>query len=542
MPEAAAQWRRVQERMAAGQFDAAQFECARLVGEHPRHVLGCALLANLLLRNGQLRAATRYALQAGEGLAAGSDWQAASAAAAILAQLGEDEAALAALRGIDVETLADPRALVHLGRQFSDLQEQAAAVACLGRARERGLDDALVRHLEGMALTFTGPLAAAAEALEAAVALEPGYGHALWSLSQLDLADGAGERIARLHAAEAVPGRDPAQAQYVQFALFHEYDRLDRREEAWRHLTAACERRRRLVAHDSARETRLYDALIEAATGLQAAEQPATPGALPVFIVGLPRTGTTLLERILGNFPQIRACGELETFRQQLQWVADAPMAPPIDEAMVDRLRGLDLSLLGQRFLEKSRWRAGEHEFYVDKHPVNANYAGLIALALPQARLLHIRRNPMDSCFSNLKQFYGPQHYTWSYRQDELATHYRNHDRLMRHWQALVPGRILELRYEDLVADPVGQAERVRRFCGLRESGDVTDIQANRRVSSTASTVQVRQPIHRRFVQAWRRYQPQLQPLQAALADLQAEYDSAYPAEPPPSIAGTTHA
>jgi hypothetical protein len=139
---------------------------------------------------------------------------------------------------------------------------------------------------------------------------------------------------------------------------------------------------------------------------------------------------------------------------------------------------------------------------------------------------VHLRRHPMDSCFSNLKELFAHKYYAYSYALDELATHYRNYTRLMRHWHAIAPGRILDVRYEDLAADPDTEARWVQAYLGLPEVEGVTDILANTSVTTTASTLQLRQPIHTRNVGGWRRYAAGLAPVQASLADLIDAYEA----------------
>jgi hypothetical protein len=245
----------------------------------------------------------------------------------------------------------------------------------------------------------------------------------------------------------------------------------------------------------------------------------------PIFVVGMPRTGTTLLERILGNHPQIKTCGELNDFRQQMQWANNQRLSLTLDPAIGDFVARLDPTVVGNRYLIKTQWVAERDGLYVDKHPMNFQWCGPILKAIPHAKIIHLRRHPMDSCFSNLKELFAHQYYPYSYALDELATHYRNYARLMRHWHAIAPGRILDVRYEDLVTQPDIETRRVQAYLGLPEVDGVTDILANKKVTTTASTLQVRQPIHTRNVGGWQRYAAGMAPVQALLADLIADYE-----------------
>ena len=147
---------------------------------------------------------------------------------------------------------------------------------------------------------------------------------------------------------------------------------------------------------------------------------------------------------------------------------------------------------------------------------MNFQWCGAILKALPHAKIIHLRRHPMDSCFSNLKELFAHKYYPYSYALDELATHYRNYARLMRHWHAIAPGRILDVRYEDLASQPDVEARRVQAYLGLPQVEGVTDILANKTVTTTASTLQLRQPIHTRNVGGWRRYAAGMAPVRGA--------------------------
>jgi len=284
--------------------------------------------------------------------------------------------------------------------------------------------------------------------------------------------------------------------------------------------------RRSVTDHDAARETAAIDALIAAtpATYLdQVADVPRD--VTPIFVVGMPRTGTTLLERILGNHPQIETCGELNDFRQQLQWTNNLRLNLTLTPELGPFVETLDADILGGRYLAKTRWLAKGKAFYSDKHPMNMLWCGPILKSLPHAKIIHLRRNPIDSCFSNLKELFAHHYYPYSYTLDELAAHYRNYDRLMRHWHAIAPGRILDVRYEDLVMHPEREARRVQDYLGLPVVEGVTDILANKKVTTTASTLQLRQPIHTRNIGGWKRYASGLAPLEAQLADLVRAYE-----------------
>ena len=442
-------------------------------------------------------------------------------------EVGEHHLAHSLLGFVDHEHPANAGLLLHLARQYSILEDQPNALRCIELARANGCDDAYVAHMQGIVQSFTGPIDAAVAACEESVAKAPTYGHAHWSCAQFGRKDGARERVARMRAALEQPGLENDDVTYLHYGLFKELDTLGDSEAAWDSLMAGAQARRSVTVHDAAQETAAYDALIAATPqGFLDACADLSADATPIFVVGMPRTGTTLLERILGNHPQIKTCGELNDFRQQMQWVNNQRLGLTLDERIGEYVARLDPALLGGRYLAKTAWRAEGSAFYVDKHPMNFQWCGAILKALPHAKIIHLRRHPLDTCFSNLKELFAHKYYPYSYALDELATHYRNYARLMRHWHAIAPGRILDVRYEDLASQPDVEARRVQAYLGLPHVEGVTDILANKTVTTTASTLQLRQPIHTRNVGGWRRYAAGMAPVEALLADLIGEYEA----------------
>jgi len=245
-----------------------------------------------------------------------------------------------------------------------------------------------------------------------------------------------------------------------------------------------------------------------------------TDGPRPVFIVGMPRSGTTLLERILGSHPDIEDAGELLDFVRQMRWCADAAGDKLLDLDLARKAEGtVDWAELGRRYLDRTQWRAKGKPVYTDKLPPNFLNVAYIARALPQARILHMVRGSMDTCFSNLKMLFAGA-YPPSYDQIEMADHFRGYRALMTHWHEAFPGRILDVHYDQLVNEPERVAREVLEFCGLPWHEGIAAIEKRSGTVATASTAQVREPIHQRFLEQWRRYEAHLGPLRERLGAL----------------------
>jgi tetratricopeptide (TPR) repeat protein len=365
---------------------------------------------------------------------------------------------------------------------------------------------------------YCGRLDRAEADLRHCLRLEPGLAKAHWALGKLPRAATSDAELAALRrlAERVAPGSQDEV--YLRFALFNQLDVRGDTDQAWQQLQLGCKAKRRLLAYDPAATGRLFDALRALPPPVASAPPaPAGPGLTPVFIVGMHRSGTTLLERLLGNHDQVSEGGELYDFPAQLRWGIDRHFSGPTDLEVAQRVDAIDFPELGRRYLDQVRWRAGGRPFLVDKLPSNFLNIGYLQRALPQARVIHMRRDAMDTCWSNLKELFSNA-CAYSYDQAELADYFGQQRRLVAHWQQQAPGYVLEVSYEQLAREPRAQAERILAFCGLAWQDACADVGSNDRAVNTASSAQVREPIHQRGIGAWQRYARQLQPLAERLA------------------------
>lgn len=241
----------------------------------------------------------------------------------------------------------------------------------------------------------------------------------------------------------------------------------------------------------------------------------------PIFIVGMPRTGTTLVERILATGPDTASVGEAMEFPMKMLALAEATQAhdPVAGETLLQASLRMDFAELGRQYVAAVRPLAKGHHRTIDKLPFNFRYCGLIHKALPNAKIVHLMRDPMDTCYAVYKTvFINMYHY--SYQLDELAEFYVSYRRTMEHWHAVMPGVICDVSYERLVADPEGESRRLLEWCGLPWHEGVLDFHRSASASTTASSAQVRKPVYRSSVAKWRNVvggmQPVLQRLVAA--------------------------
>jgi hypothetical protein len=245
----------------------------------------------------------------------------------------------------------------------------------------------------------------------------------------------------------------------------------------------------------------------------------------PIFIVGLPRSGSTLIEQILASHSAVEGTHELADVPRIVAGLqgrdssADDPRYPSILAGM----SGADFSRLAQKYLADTRsYRSGKARF-IDKMPNNFRHVGLIHLMLPNAKIIDARREPMACCFGNLKQLFAHgQEFTYSV--EDIARYYRTYLELMQHWDRVLPGRVLRVQHEDLVSDLEGNVRRLLAHCGLPFEPACVEFHKTERSIRTASSEQVRQPIYREGLEQWRHYEPWLAPLRAALGEALTRY------------------
>ena len=514
-----ARWRLAEQHWAAHQREAAASEYRQLLAD-PDWILPASLrLGAIAMGSGDVRGAVEHALQA--HAAREPDPVLLEALCRLLLDVGELRAALDCVDDPAVAECTEPAVLFGLGRMMSAQGLPDRSLPLLRRAQRHGAVGPELHYRLGNDEAYAGHADAARREYESCLRLAPDFAPAHRGLAKLARATPERNHVARLRSlAQRIADAHP-DAPLVHYALFKELDDLGQPDAAWPALAHGMRLRRAQVRHDDADEAALFVAL-HRVTAAQAspvsAAHDAEAGPQPVFIVGLPRSGTTLLERILGAHPDVADAGELRDAVAQLRWCTNLAGGPHPDAALVDAARGTDLHAFGRRYLAHTQWHAGGRRLYTDKLPANYLLVGLLANALPQARFLHLSRSAMDVCFSNLKELFADA-YPHTYDQREMAAHYHRYHALMAHWRAQFPGRILDVDYDALVTDPEATARRVLGFLGLDWDAAVLAPQARSGIVATASSAQVREPIHGRFVGQWHRYASHLQPLREALGE-----------------------
>lgn len=425
----------------------------------------------------------------------------------------QDEARIAAERGAALDP-ADAHTIDTLGVVFSRTGLHAQALPLFERAVALEPDNPAYQQNLGTALQFAGDFAGAEAAFRAAVAGDPGLYRAWWSITQL------GKQTPERNAVAALeplfpqrPGEDSDRALHVGHALAKTFEDLGDDALALDWLNRAKAARKAEVAYDPARDARLFAAA--AATAGRPA--PGASDAAPVFVVGLPRTGTTLVDRIITSHPDAVSVGERTDVALILKRMAATPGALVLDEPTLAAAGALDLAEAGRRYLAAVAPLA-EGRRTVDKMPLNVLYAGLILRMLPNARIVCLRRHPMDAALANYRQLFATRfpYYDYAFGLEDTARYVAGFEALADHWAAtLPPDRYTEIRYEGLVADQEAETRRLIAHCGLGWDPGTLAFHENAAPVATPSAVQVRQPIHAGSVGRWRRHDEALEPMAA---------------------------
>ncbi|WP_421932008.1 sulfotransferase [Phenylobacterium sp.] len=417
------------------------------------------------------------------------------------------------LLALEPQLQGDARGLQAAGEIFLANARFSEALRCYRRAAELAPADPGAVYNLASALVATGDLAGAEAAFDQVIALDPTDADAFYNRATLRRWTPAENHVAALEAAIA-RARHPAAEAALCYALAKELEDLGRHDASWTWLARGAARRRGQLSYRVEADLETMSQIAAAFDASVMAGANSIPGSTgPIFVLGLPRSGTTLVDRILSAHPQVESLGEISDFALSLMRTV-GPASGKGD--LVARSAKMDFGALGQAYLDSLSSYGRAAPRLIDKTPANYLYIGLIALSLPQARIVHVRRDPMDNGYALLKTLFRTG-CPYSYSQSDLGAYIGAYHRLMDHWRTVLPGRLVEIDYEALVEDQEGESRRLLADLNLDWDPACLDFHANPAPAATASAAQVRRPIYRDSLTLWRRYEAGLAPLSESL-------------------------
>ncbi len=505
--------------LADGDYRGAHAHAIKLIHQDPHNPTPYLLLARLSLdHNNHTKAVELY--QKSVELGPDNAYCLAYYAQA-LTQLGKQNEAKswadkAATLKPDDAHLADIIGVVYSRTGFHE-----KAVPWFKKAVAADSEPANYHYNLGASMQFLGDFSAAKNAYLATLDREPNTYRALASLVALYKQTAEENHLPALTLGIEALRDDSDAVLHLGHALAKTYEDLGDYETSldWLHRAKAA---KRLIASEL-NYVEIFDAAKQTANTDYVALRQSASNDTPIFVVGLPRTGTTLVDRILSSHRDVVAAGELNTFAGLIKRVAQTPSNLTLDAPTLLAAQQQPLSEVGKHYMKATQELQRNAKRFTDKMPLNFFYAGLILQALPNARIVALRRGAMDSCLSNYRQLLTVQHayYNYTYDLETTALFYRQFDDLMAHWRARLPqDRFMEIHYEDIVYDQEGQTRHLLDFCGLDWDDACLRFHENDAPVSTASSVQVRQPLYSGSIGRWQRYGDKLDGLKVALGEL----------------------
>jgi len=509
--------------LSTGRLDDASGCCKRLLGAKPDLVEAHFLVGLIALELKQTWTAVR---------AFGSVTKLQPKHAAAWAQLaslfmgaGQPGRADLALSEATRHHDGNPTVLDLIGKVHGQLGDQEQAADWISKAVQKDSNNILFLVNLATNQMFLNNVEEAEGLLERILKIQPTNPNGHWILSNLKKASND-DHIRHLRKLVQQEHLHPQAMAFLCYGMGKELEDLEQWDEAFEAFERGAKARRSTLEFDEDAEIEMFDALIDTYTPQWLAEQPEgydTPS--PIFIVGQPRTGTTLVERIVTSHSQVHSAGELQQFSTSLRRLTDYRGQKRFSAKLVEAGAGVDSFKLGKAYMVTTEKMRGGAPRFVDKLPSNFLYVPLILKALPNAKIIHLQRNPMDACFSSFKQLFADA-YPHSYDQAEMARHHARYLHLMEVWRERFPGRFFDIRYERIASNLEPNARELIDYLELPWEDACLEFYKQETAVTTASTVQVRQPAHTRSIGRWRRYENQLAAMSSTLDSLNVDFQT----------------
>ncbi|MEM8497588.1 MAG: sulfotransferase [Pseudomonadota bacterium] len=441
------------------------------------------------------------------------------------------EQALAAAGKISVSGTKNALVLDTIGVVYSKLGRFVQARDALSKAVALQSGNPQFHFNLASVEQFLGNIDAAAEHFEKAISLKPDFARAHWSLSELGKTKSEAIHTDRLEKLLQKSGSTVQDKLYLCHALSREYEKQGDYARAFEALVKGKKNMRSQLKYSFERDEKLFSKSKEAFPAERASPSPATAdenasGERMIFVMGMPRSGTTLLDRMLASHSQVSSLGEIQDFalavRKNVQLNDNTVLSPNI----IEQAATSSLADIGERYLSSVAAHKADTQFVIDKTPLNFLYVGFIMNALPKAKIVCLRRNAMDTVLSNYRQLFAIDYSYYGYHYDLLDTarYYALFEQLMTHWREMFGNRLYEVSYERLVTEPEPVLTSTLAHLGLEWQAECLEFHNSKEAVSTASSVQVREKLYSSASGRWKKYSEQLKPVQDLFDTMGIEY------------------
>jgi tetratricopeptide (TPR) repeat protein len=439
----------------------------------------------------------------------------------IIRMMGEFEKALEIFQKILEQAPENVLAHNNIGKTLMEQGKWKEAEGAFRKALEIDPGNSAAYTHIGNLFKKMGDLEAAEKSCRRALKLDPASAAAFYELPSLKSFSDDDPDLRSMETAYSGKPKTKQEKVFLGFSLAKAYEDSGAYGRAFEHLEEANRTVRSSMDYDVASDEGLAGRIVKAFKGpFPERKQDSSGGCTAIFVLGMPRSGTTLVEQILASHSDVNAGGELEYMGRLVENLKSGKGGAGDYPEIVLHMDADGLDGMGRDYLDCLRHLASGHSFVIDKMPLNFLLIGLIHLALPNSRIVHCRRDPVDTCFSCYKHFFLGQ-YSFAYDLAELGRYYRNvYAQLMNHWHKVLPGRILDVRYEDMVDDQERETRRLLEHCGLPWEDSCLDFHKIKRVVKTSSAAQVRRSIYKNAIHRWKNYKDRLGPLLDALGPL----------------------
>ncbi|MCC4606129.1 tetratricopeptide repeat-containing sulfotransferase family protein [Xanthomonas campestris] len=402
--------------------------------------------------------------------------------------------------------------LISIAAHLTYVNLPQRALTYLDEAKRADPNYPVTLFARGQILTYLGRFSEAQDDLSAGLRRAPEIAQGYWLQSQLRTQSQSSNHIDQIRKQLHKPNRTDRDIALLAFALHKELDDIGDHPNAWKALMMGCRSKRSTLQYSTRQSAALFAELSKYRPQPPNRQTVTPPQTVPIFIVGMHRSGTTLLEQLICASPLVHAAGELYDFTTAMRQVTNHHCKGVIDLEIALRAQSSDIGTAGTHYSNSVQWRLEGQRHFTDKLPSNFLNAGYIAQTLPHAKILHMVRDPAETCFSNLRELFSEAN-PYSYDMDELADFHDLYRQLMDHWHLQFPGRILDVSYSRLTSDTRAVMQEVATFCDLPFDEGMLRTDASKRPVVTASAVQVRGNVRAALVPKWQAYRNELKPL-----------------------------